>query len=103
MWRPRACAATRPFNRVSCFRGWYRAAVPPALPRADAQTRRGHDLVAPARPGREGAVVANEMEARRGHEDSKAFDQFERLEEHVSGAVAPAVSEAVDETAVRSL
>ena len=43
------------------------------------------------------------MEARRGHEDSKAFDQFERLEEHVSGPIAPAVSEAVHETTVWSL
>jgi hypothetical protein len=43
------------------------------------------------------------MEARRVYEDGEAFDQFEWLEAHVGGAMAPAVSEAVDETAVRSL
>ena len=42
------------------------------------------------------------MEPRRGHEDSKAFDQLERREEHVGGAITPAVSEAVDEMSVRS-
>src|SRR5436309_6437010 len=42
------------------------------------------------------------MEPLRGHEDSKAFDQLERREELVGGAITPAVSEAVDEMSVRS-
>ena len=43
------------------------------------------------------------MEARRRYEDGEAFDQFERLEEHVGGAIAPAMSQAVNETTVLPL
>ena len=62
-----------------------------------------YNLVAPARPGRQDPVETHEMRPRRRDQDRETLDQFQRLEKHVRRAVAPAVSEPVEETAVRSL
>jgi len=50
-----------------------------------------NDVVAPGGGGREHAVVGHEVRARTGDEGGQAFDEDERLEDDVGGAVGPGV------------
>ena len=45
-------------------------------------------------------MVPNEMKPRRRHKRGELFNQFEGLEDHMGGSVAPAALEAIQQPAV---
>ncbi len=74
-------------------------AVPGPRP-ATAKAPAGTDPVAPARAGRENAVVAHLMGPWRGDQGHESVDEFTALHQDVAGAVAPTVLQAQGEPAV---
>ncbi len=60
-----------------------------------------NDLAAAQRGGAEKAVIAHLVNPGRRDQDSQPLEQLQRLVDHMSGPVAPAALEAVQEAAVR--
>jgi len=54
----------------------------------------------PGRRWRKYAAISNQIEAGRRHKRGEFFNQFEGLENHVGGSVAPAALEAIQQPAV---